>query len=272
MLAYHRDKAAELRGNCVLALENADPNGVHDMRVAIKRLRAYYRMVEAVNPEFDARKRSKFLKAIAKYTAGIRDAQVQIDLLTDISGKTGFDTEAFRDWLDSRERAAIASFDDYTAARDPLRILSRREMQVKNALDAVSTVRAETLVEGRFRNLMNHLVIASRGDLTDAVLHNIRKSAKETHYACEILTGTFGPLPEGDAFIAALKPVHSALGLWHDCVVNLAYLAAFAVDSGINPATDPWASLRREAARRKGALRRSFRHRLNAFVAVAERV
>ncbi len=272
MLVYHRDKAAELQGNYTLALENADPDGVHDMRVAIKRLRAYYRMVEAVNPQFGARKRSKFLKEVAKFTAGIRDAQVQIDLLADIGGKTGLDTGAFRGWLDGRERAAIASFDDYTAARDPLRILPRRETQVKNALEAVSAVRAETLVEGRFRNLVNHLVIASRGDLTDAVLHNIRKRAKETHYACEILIGTFGPLPEGDAFIAALKPVHSALGLWHDCVVNLAYLAAFAGDTGINPATEPWASLRRAVARRKGAFRRSFRHRLNAFVAVAERV
>ena len=269
MLAYFRDKLDIVHVTYAQAREDADVEAVHDMRVAIKRIRAFSRMVESIEPAFDARRQSRPFRKIARRSADIRDAQVQESLVDDIGRETGLDLCAFRNYLADREREGIRVFSEFAAGNNRLKVLDRRMKTVGKALDAITSVRAETLAWGRFRNLVTHLVILQQGDLTPEVLHDVRKHAKETHYTCEIVTSCFHGLDNGGLLIKLLKNLHGTLGSWHDYDIHREYLAAFTGAREVDLGVEPYPSYRREISRRKAALKRTFRKHLTAFRDIA---
>ena len=269
MLAYFRDKLDIVHDTYGQAREDADVDAVHDMRVAIKRIRAYFRMVVSIEPEFVAREQARPFRQIARRSAAIRDAQVQESLVDEIGKETGLDLRAFRNYLIDRERDGIRFFTDFAAKRNRLKVLDRRIKTVSKALNVVTPVRAGTLAWGRFRNLVNHLVIMQQGDLTPEALHDVRKHAKETHYAYEIVSSCFNSLDTGDIFLKRLKKVHGTLGSWHDFDIHQDYLAAFSGACEVDMRAEPYPAYRREISRRKSALRRTFRKHLTAFSDIA---
>jgi CHAD domain-containing protein len=269
MLAYFHAKLDIVRDTYGQAREDADVDAVHDMRVAIKRIRAYFRMVESIDPEFVAREQARPFRKIARRSAALRDVQVQESLVDEIGKDTGHDLRVFRTYLTDRERDGISIFMDFTAKRNRMKVLDRRIKTVGKALQTVTPVRAETLAWGRFRNLVNQLVIMQQGDLTPEALHDVRKHAKETHYAYEIVSSCFHGLDNGDIFLKRLKKVHGTLGSWHDYDIHQDYLASFSGACEVDMRAEPYPAYRREISRRKSALRRTFRKHLTAFSDVA---
>ena len=84
MIQYFQSKLNEIKRNYSLALEKNDIDGVHDLRVDIKRMTACFNLVESISGNFNARKNFRNFRKIAKNTGGLRDSQVQQILLIKI--------------------------------------------------------------------------------------------------------------------------------------------------------------------------------------------
>jgi CHAD domain-containing protein len=110
-------RVIEVRADEVFAqadgvLEVGDPERVHDMRVATRRLRAALEIFEPCFPRKRRRKALRRVKALADALGARRDADVEIELLEGVAAKVrGGDREALEDLLD-RMRAEQRSAND----------------------------------------------------------------------------------------------------------------------------------------------------------------
>lgn len=216
MVTYVDGKFDNVRRFYVLALEQNDPEGIHDLRVELKYLKAFFRLVEAINPAFAARKKFRNFRNIARTTCGLRDSQVQLKLLEKMGADTGLDVTGFRLFIVKKENDYRNRFIGFSSS-NPLRRLKKRRSDIQKALHAIDHGRAEMRARGRFYNLRNRLILLHReGTLRDEILHAVRKQAKETHYTLEIVRSSFDILRDSGEFIAQISRVHKLLGKWHD--------------------------------------------------------
>ena len=104
-------RAVELRSEEVFEhsagmLDLGDIEGVHDMRVATRRLRAALEVFEPCFPAKRHRKALKRVKVLADALGERRDLDVEIDLLQELSAE-----------VEDRDRAALATLIDERRSR-----------------------------------------------------------------------------------------------------------------------------------------------------------
>jgi CHAD domain-containing protein len=94
-------RAGEVFAHADGILDLGDPERVHDMRVATRRLRAALEIFEACFPRKQRRKALRRVKALADALGARRDVDVEIELLQGIgAGLGGEDREALERLLD----------------------------------------------------------------------------------------------------------------------------------------------------------------------------
>jgi len=265
MKAYYDKKLDETRSNFSLALEARDFDGIHDLRVGLKRMKAFFNMVEALNLDFDAVKRFRPFRRIAKRTGGLRDAQVQRKLVEKKSGELGVDMQDYLDYLERRELEAYETFRAF-AEKGPLSGLEKSRKHIEKALKPITGIAAETRALGRFHNQKNNLIMLNSGSsLKDNTLHRVRILSKEIHYTFELLQQCFHIYEDRIDFTAAIKTVHQVLGAWHDCDVSLGYIDAFEKTVKGSAADTRYGDLKRCIRTEKKALHKQFRSVLDEF-------
>ncbi|MCD6308179.1 MAG: CHAD domain-containing protein [Candidatus Latescibacteria bacterium] len=265
MKAYYDNKLDETRSNFSLALEARDFDGIHNLRVGLKRMKAFFNMVEALDLDFDAVKRFRPFRRIAKKTGRLRDAQVQRKLVGQVSGELCSDMPDYLDYLERRELEAYGTFRTF-AEKDPLSGLKKSRKHIVRALKPIAEISAETRALGRFHNQKNNLIILnSEPGLRDNTLHRVRKLSKEIHYTFELLQQCFHIYEDRIDFTAAIKTVHQVLGAWHDCDVSLGYIDAFKKTVKISSGDARYGDLKRRIHAEKNALHRQFRAVLDEF-------
>ena len=269
LLDYFQAKLDDVRRNYLLALEQNDRDGVHDLRVTLKRLKAYFNLIEAVGERFDARKHFRNFRKIAKNTGGIRDAQVQQDLLKALEKETVPNPQGFGDYLCRKEGESIERFREFSRL-DVVSRLDSAGKSIRKAVRDVSPVWAETKAFGRFHNLKSDMIIlGEEGDLRNEVLHKVRILSKETHYTFEILQQCFHLHEDREDFITGIKKVHQVLGLWHDYAVCLRYLDEYRTEGETTGDRKTCDNMHRYIAVEKGKLKKKFLSVFREFCSTA---
>ncbi|HTG48604.1 MAG TPA: CHAD domain-containing protein [Actinomycetota bacterium] len=215
-----------------------DPEGVHRMRVATRRLRSDLRTFEGVLDADWAESLRTELRWVARALGGSRESDVLRARLGErlaapraigpdpaepIRAALRREADAAADVL----RAALAS-DRYVALRarleaaaaDP-RFGPERDLPAMRAL--------APRVHRRFRALRRE-VRAAGSRPSDAALHAIRIRAKRARYAAEALAPVGGP--DVVRFAAAAKRLQAVLGAHQDAVAAADWLAAWADGTG----------------------------------------
>ncbi len=231
------DAAAAARARI---MRGEDPRALHDLRVALRRLRgslrAYAPYVASVIPA----KLSKRLRALARLTNAARDAEVQLEWL-DSSGRKARAAERpgrrwMREYLVSQRKMAYR-----TVRREALPEFDRIARRLRRTLEAKPVVpsRKPPVSRARFaqaaaRQLREYAAILSAdlGDIgsveDEAEVHAARIAAKHLRYLVE-------PLARGKratALLKSLKALQESLGGLHDRHV-LARDLARALRSGV---------------------------------------
>lgn len=204
------------------ALVPGNVNGVHDLRVALRRLRSVLRDFDAVLDEKKAARVKKDLKLIAGALGPVRDQDVANILLKDFAGETGKETigagiAALVDELAAeRQRshkkycrvAARISFDDIGDGIDNAMRQSKlfRPPTIKAAGSDVVTARVSDLVD---------TAGAIYEPLNTVGLHDIRIAVKRLRYAIELFASLWGDEAAGIA--GDLSKMQKHLGDLHDC-------------------------------------------------------
>jgi len=265
LLDYYDAVLVEIERNHALALER-DADGVHDMRVALKRMKAFFNLVGAMCDDFAAKENFRGFRKIAKKSGLLRDSRVQMELADEMNRKLKLDLSGYSAFLLEMEDEGYGTFVNFSR-RNPLKKLKGKRKLVSRALKDVSPVRAETKAQGRFYNLRNNLIIAGREENPKGEnFHKVRILSKEIHYTFEILRRCLRLFEDGTDFVRDIKKVHQVLGKWHDYEVALDYVRMF-LSGGSGKAEEvPYNLLTEHILAQKKKLENKFRSVIPEFV------
>ena len=229
-----------------------DPEALHDMRVAVRRLRAAVRIFAAGFPVRAEHGLRGELRWLGRLLGGVRDLDVQLEHLA-----------AFAAQAPPNVRAGLLGFDDYLVAER-----SRRRAPMLAGLDSPRyfrlLVRLEEFAAGRARRGKRSVAqtpvavigrraikkalrdLLKRGDKIGAAptpedLHVLRIRAKRLRYLFEFLIDVVGK--EGGRFVKRLTRLQDLLGTYHDAVVAGDYVRLYAERPGVELDAEQWRAL-----------------------------
>ena len=212
------------------AAEAGDPVGVHQARVASRRLREAVPVVAAGLPGVRRRKVTRRLRAITRALGGVREIDVSLDALGEEARATQGDAaalDAVRARLRGIRQARRGPMLAATAAIDVPKLVGRVRRMAEFAADpaheavwrgrlaARLTRRAEALAEA---------VRAAGALYVPERLHRARIAAKKLRYTLELAgeAGAAGTKP----LVRTLKRTQDTLGRLHDLQVLGRHVAA----------------------------------------------
>jgi CHAD domain-containing protein/CYTH domain-containing protein len=206
----------------------ADPEALHDYRVAVRRLRSCVRAYRRKLRSSVGGKTRRQLRRLARATNRPRDLEVQLAWLNDRRGGAGEAERPGIDWLAARMQAARAGAAGEMLALDArlfppvaARLQSRlTRFRATLELDEASGRRSTAAVTAKLvrraaSRLQDRLAGVRRYADLDA-LHRGRIAAKRLRYLLEPFT-TF--LPSCESVVVQLKELQGGLGEVHDAQV-----------------------------------------------------
>jgi CHAD domain-containing protein len=189
---------------------------VHELRVGIKRLRAFQRLAGSLNPRLDPGRHFRPVRRLFKAAENLRDAQVRMNLIRQVSLDLTLNLSEYYNFVKHREEKARKAFSSFCSGFD-LCDFERLRAPVCQALAGI---------EGDYMHYRTkrffHSNLSSLRDLVDRTregardYHRIRVLTKETRYIGEILMQCWGPTAVLRSTDSHLMAMHQALGRWHD--------------------------------------------------------
>jgi CHAD domain-containing protein len=234
-----REQFALLRSHEAGTRAGHDPEELHDMRVATRRLRAALRCFQDVLPP-SATALNQELGWLASGLAAVRDLDVQLqrlqDLATTLSEQEQPSLAAIRDVLDlDRERARTALISlldsDRYAAMLKLAFDLLGEVVVDRTDPTVADAAAEVLTLP-FQSLRKAGDRLNRDSPPDE-FHALRKRAKRLRYTLEFVANQDSP--EAKRYLRRLVVLQDLLGEHQDAEVAVAHLRTLAERAAVPP-------------------------------------
>lgn len=242
--AYLRTQVDQLR-TADIAVRLDEPTGVHDLRVAVRRLRSALRAFGKVIDRDATRPLVTELKWLSDLLGDARDAEVLRGQLTDELRHTPADlvlgpvpaqidrqlargeatvTADLKAGLADQRYLDLLNELDVLLASPPYRPAAKRPaVDVLPTLVAKSYQRTERAVEAADR---------ATGSSRDAALHEVRKAAKRLRYATEAVEPVVGR--PAAKYRRRAKKVQGVLGEHHDLVTLRAALRELAVQAQLD--------------------------------------
>jgi CHAD domain-containing protein len=229
------EEMCELRD---VALNWTDIEGVHDMRVASRRLRSAMRDFQ---PYLGHRIPQKRLKAVADALGDVRDQDVAIASLEGLAAESAEGMAGGiepltdeRRWRRERARTAL----EKTLREDSLRnfgkkFVERLEHATLSETDSERAGNGPSSNELSLREIGREIILGRLEELRDlseslyyplesGALHRMRIAAKKLRYAIELFSPCWGD--KLDVFADQTSELQTSLGEVHDCDVWLADL------------------------------------------------
>lgn len=214
--------------NYNLAVRFADVEGVHDMRVGIKRLRAYFNLIEWINPVFQAKQNLKPIRRLFKAAGKIRNIHVQQELMMRWATELNLEMSEYYNFLKQKETQERKRFTDFAKKKFDLKVFQSNWTLIQNVLSFISTEYIQYKSEERFNAQIEELIkFMEKENFVEDDYHAIRILSKETRYTLEVLQACFPPKNIWTQLNETLRKVHQALGRWHDDDESLLVLDGF---------------------------------------------
>lgn len=225
---YYGNLRRIIEENYILAVQFADVNGVHDMRVGIKRLRAYFNLIEWINPVFQAKQNSKPIRRLFKAAGKVRDIHVQQELLRRWTSELNLEMSEYYNFLKQKEMEERKRFADFAKKKFDIEVFQSIWTLIQNVLSFISVEYIQYKAEERFNAQLEELIqFKEKTNFLEDDYHAIRILSKETRYTLEVLQTCFPPKNNWAELNDTLRKVHQALGRWHDGDVALLFLDEF---------------------------------------------
>jgi CHAD domain-containing protein len=209
-------------------VRQGDPESVHKMRVATRRLRSTLKTFKRSFPGFE--EVGDELKWLADLLGQVRDGQVQKGKLLASVEQAGPDfadaAGRLREHLDHQVRAGQVALGKALESERYLKLLDR--------VDKLAALpgNGEPDARGRARNSLrkaDRLLDTALADGVDAELHEARKAYKKARYAVEVFAPGAGN--NGKSLVNSLTDLQDVLGAHQDSVVARELLHELGPDS-----------------------------------------
>lgn len=212
-----------------LCLDHAEPEFVHQLRLSIKKLRAFNRLIEQMEvadstEHLDIKHR---VRQLFKLAGELRDTQVQIRMLTLLEEKTGIEYPEFAKWLLSREKKRISQF-----AKKPHHIVSQSSViNIHHKIGKIlAEARDEKILESAtlvLEGLYSKTQKLTSGAINIHNLHRIRIYIKQIRYVFNIIYHSYPDFNFGKISVESLREIEIAAGRWHDNLVRVELLEKY---------------------------------------------
>ena len=210
-----------------------EPEALHDMRVACRRLRA---AIRAFEPAIPSRQRARFerdLEWLGQQLGGVRDLDVQLELLARYRAKAPAEGRerltSFHDYLEierqQRRAMMLAALDSdryFRLLRDLEDFaLGQPNPSQRSPTQAPIALVGRRAIKRAFRRLLK-LGDKIGATPTDEELHRLRIRAKRLRYLLEFLRDVTGK--PGRRLVKDMIRLQDLLGAHHDAVVAAAFV------------------------------------------------
>jgi CHAD domain-containing protein len=226
------------------AVRTNQPDAVHQMRVACRRLRATLRTFDSVIGGAEPERLAGELRWLGGVLGAARDAEVQADRMAGRSGLAGGGQQL--EEMASRIRGHFAAAganarDDVVTALNSPRYLELRAALDRLLAEPQPGPQAQTAAEQAipeavlrsYRKVSRRMRRAGRvpaGPDHDVALHQARKAAKQARYAAEAAGPVFGR--DARRFARHMAGLQTVLGEHQDAVVGRELASQLAGDAG----------------------------------------
>lgn len=240
LLAYYITRCQQIQKHFDMALTYFDVDGIHDLRVEIKRLRSFFQLIEWIMPAFPAKRNIRQIRRLFKSVAELRDIHVQQQLTRTWSQSLGVFLSEYYNILKQKELSAREEFAAFASQCDLHKTLAKNEKRVNQVFESLVKETVVIKIQERIEHLLRQVLEYGVNGHQEDNLHKVRILTKETRYIAEIAQKCFPELGYNDLFIQHLKGIHQTLGHWHDIQVAFEHLENFEAEYSQPDAAPPF--------------------------------
>jgi CHAD domain-containing protein len=240
--SYFESRLCELIKFRKLVLRSATVENVHDMRVAVRRLRsALGDFALKVDPAAVAPLKKR-LRKVAAALGEIRDKDVAITELKTLRQQTGGEVSAairklVKKLRKSRKQSAEKLANDLPGSAKLKSVFNKTTTNIEqHALGSLTFGELATLAVESNLAKFRHLSLSVNEDTDSETLHDLRISAKKLRYSIELFKPCVNPEFAQIATLAA--DLQTTLGEAHDADVWIDSLTQFSEDQLSSEAAD----------------------------------
>jgi CHAD domain-containing protein len=265
LLASYTAQCEHVQRHLTMAISNSDPEGIHEMRVGIKQLRAFFTLIEALAPTFWAKAQFRPFRRLFKAAAELRDVHVQQELARQWMRTDQIDLSVYYNTLKQRELAARRGFARFARHFDLDHACQGNARRIEQTLNTLSAEEVEGRLRQRIARLLSDiLAFGQTNRLRQEHLHPLRILTKETRYTLQVATRCLPESGQNAELDQQLRDLHQTLGAWHDTEIADAHLRDFQREF---PDQDAGFIVCDHLATEKAALLQTFEERWQIFVA-----
>ena len=226
---YYLHQHRNIQNYLELCIVHAEAEMVHELRLSIKKLRAFHKLAAELCPdEVDKLIHlNNQVRRLFRLAGQLRDTQVQIHMLVSVQDQTGIDYPEFNKWLLKREKNRISRF-----GRKPLHLLSHAtaDTSLHKIGDWLALVSDEIILKGAGKVLASLNLKAIRlfaTKMNEQDLHLIRTIIKQIKYILNIMHHSYPDFRFSDVSVDSLHKIETSVGNWHDNLVRVELLDKF---------------------------------------------
>ncbi len=224
---YCRKRLLSVEEHFAESLHHCSRDSIHDLRVEIKRLRAFLEAMEGINTNFSAGKTYRPLRDLFKKAGKIRDCHVLMEMVENAFGESRPVLIEYYGYLKDRELEARHKYLRFAAKFD-LENLDVIWKSVNNHTRFLSLVYFDGRLNAMLKRDLNKLVAQKKYEpLKAEEYHLMRINIKAARYLVEIMQECHPTHPHLQELNEGLRICHQALGAWHDFEVGIGVLKNF---------------------------------------------
>ena len=226
---YYLHQHRNIENYLELCLIHPEIELVHELRLSIKKLRAFHKLAEHLflNDTDEHIRIKNRVRKLYKIAGQLRDTQVQIHMLTQFEEQTGITYPDLSRWLLRRERKQISRFSKKPPQVVPQAIAQSTHQKIGSLLGSADD---QTILSGA-EKVLSGFCLQVRGlsaaNMNNRDLHRIRTITKRMKYIYNIMAHSYPDLKFGEVPIESLREIEVAAGHWHDNLVRVEFTGKF---------------------------------------------
>lgn len=209
--SYYVARAHELTAFVVTARNAVTRDGIHRLRVTIKKLKTIFSLLEYLDPGFDSKYHINQIKPLFAASGKVRDLEIAISQLGKIASGRVLDK------LRTSRKQKVHALHELLKDLKPDTLLPTDEVA-----SVCTSSRNEIKHVRRFLSLAGHeLVKDFSGRIKKKQLHDMRKRLKEFYYVTEIVRSMLLNEKSSSQLLTEIEMIQHQLGKWHDVVITI---------------------------------------------------
>ncbi len=213
-LSYFDERCEKLRGAVNLARNYYAIEGIHDLRVEIKRLRVFYEIAFQLSSTFGSSAHRRELKKLFRAAGRLRDIDIEQSLIG-----PALTDHAVSEYFIHLKRRELKHRPAFLRASSEYRFrtLARARRELQRLLSEVTMEQLQLAIGSTIKTSASQLrEIGSKRRQTAETLHELRKRAKALRYRLDIEKLCCGGNAAATRITAQLKALYDCLGVWRD--------------------------------------------------------